>query len=414
MIEQALFKLYTYTKNRNTLRAFKKQQKVAYKHYKKSLKNKTDNFQLPTEVPIEPKEVPKIEPEPSCEIHLEPEPQIDAHVNSKPLSEIEPEPVVKPPEDILIIPLSQIELEKDFNPRKFYDDIYIKKLADSITETGLQTPITVRPCEDHYLVVAGHCRVKACRLAGVTEIPCVIKDLTDKQAFYASVAENTARKEMDPISEALAFQKMVKWNLSLKQISQKVGVGISTVRDRLALLTLSTEIQQLIIDSKLPIGHALVLANYKLKPENQLKALDKIVKAHESGKKLKVTEFEVYVKTLFGNEKQNGVLFDVSQIDKITDAELLSQGLMGIVKKVNTMAMKDSTGKDKQANILNGNIDKIIAKQAEKLQSTEGSEFTVKQVRNLADYLSKLADQSTVVSTATINGQDYVCESTIN
>lgn len=158
--------------------------------------------------------------------------------------------------EVTTISLSKIK-RSDKQPRKYFDEGSIKELSESIKKDGLMQPITVRKVSrDTFEIVQGERRYRACKLAGLSEIPAIIKELDDEEAFHLSVIENIQREDMTPIEEAKAFQEYVEMGYTHAEIAKKVSKSRTYVTSSLRLLKLNGRILGWINDGKLSEGHA--------------------------------------------------------------------------------------------------------------------------------------------------------------
>jgi len=156
------------------------------------------------------------------------------------------------------------------NDRTVFDPIEIENLAASIKEHGLIQPITVRDISDNidkniYMIVAGERRYRACKLLGWTEIPAIVRDLTDEEASAIMLTENVTRQDLDPIDEGIAYKsRMNVFGWSVNDISEKTGISTTRIRFRLKLLNLNKEIIHLVRTGNLSLGYAQILADAEL------------------------------------------------------------------------------------------------------------------------------------------------------
>ncbi len=155
------------------------------------------------------------------------------------------------------VKLSDIEPNRN-QPRKNFDEEALAELAHSIEQHGVLQPLLVRPCPDgSYQLVAGERRWRASRMAGLSEVPVVIRDLTDAQVAELALVENLQREDLDPIEEALGFKELSeKYEYTQEEISNLVGCSRPAVANALRLLTLPEEIITLISKKQLSPGHA--------------------------------------------------------------------------------------------------------------------------------------------------------------
>lgn len=156
--------------------------------------------------------------------------------------------------------ISEIEPNKE-QPRKDFDTAALGDLADSIREYGILQPLVVRPMPDGgYQLVAGERRWRAARMAGLTEVPVVIKELTDQQAMELALVENLQREDLNPIEEARGYQELMeKFEMTQEQVSARVGKSRPVITNALRLLKLPQEVQELLSIGKLSNGHARAL-----------------------------------------------------------------------------------------------------------------------------------------------------------
>ncbi len=158
---------------------------------------------------------------------------------------------------ITYMKLSKIEPNEN-QPRKSFDKEKIEILAASIKENGLIQPIIITEGENGmYKIVAGERRWRACRKAGLTEIPVLIRGYSDEQAAEVALVENLQREDLNPIEEALGYNLLItEFSMTQDTVSQKVGKSRSAVANSLRLLTLGDDIKNMLVDGKLTGGHA--------------------------------------------------------------------------------------------------------------------------------------------------------------
>ena len=191
------------------------------------------------------------------------------------------------------LPLREIEPDPD-QPRKTFDDETLAELASSIAEHGLIQPIAVRPkVSGGYLIVAGERRWRACRMAGLTEAPVVVKDVTDEQAMEIALVENLQREDLDPVEEAMCIRElMTRCDLTQEQAARKLGKSRSALANSLRLLNLPENVLELLKSGFINTGHAKVILGLPT-PELQEQAAQMIAD-HE----LNVRQAEVLCKKL--------------------------------------------------------------------------------------------------------------------
>ena len=155
------------------------------------------------------------------------------------------------------VKLMEIEPNRD-QPRKQFDEDALNELADSIAKHGVLQPLLVRPLlNGGYQLVAGERRWRASRIAGLTEVPVVIKDLTDAQVAELALVENVQREDLNPLEEANGYKELSeKYGYTQDEISSMVGRSRSAVANALRLLSLPSEVQELVMKGELSTGHA--------------------------------------------------------------------------------------------------------------------------------------------------------------
>jgi len=161
-----------------------------------------------------------------------------------------------------LIPVEKIEVNP-FQPRSNFDVEALKELAESIKVQGIIQPITVRQLdEDTFQLISGERRLKASKMAGLTEIPAYIRAGNDQQMLEMALIENIQREELNPIEVALSYQRLIaECNLKQEELGDRVGKKRSTVNNYLRLLKLPPDIQAGLRDGKVSMGHARALIN---------------------------------------------------------------------------------------------------------------------------------------------------------
>ena len=158
------------------------------------------------------------------------------------------------------LPLREIEPDPG-QPRKTFDDETLAELSASIAEHGLLQPIAVRlKPSGGYLIVAGERRWRASRMAGLTEVPVIVKDVTDEQAMELALVENLQREDLDPVEEAAGIRElMTRCDLTQEQAARKLGKSRSALANSLRLLSLPETVLELLKSGFITIGHAKVV-----------------------------------------------------------------------------------------------------------------------------------------------------------
>lgn len=157
------------------------------------------------------------------------------------------------------ININDIEPNKE-QPRKHFDEDSIHELADSIKQYGIIQPLILQKKDKYYSIIAGERRWRAARAAGLKEVPAIIKEFTPQEVMEIALIENIQREDLNPIEEALAYQKLIK-EFSLKQdeVADRVSKSRVAVTNSMRLLKLDDRVQQMLIDSMISSGHARTL-----------------------------------------------------------------------------------------------------------------------------------------------------------
>lgn len=175
----------------------------------------------------------------------------------------------------------QINIEKlksgAFQPRKNFEKQSLEELAQSIKSSGLLQPIVVRKVGEQFEIVAGERRWRASQIAGLHEVPVIIKNYNDKETLELAIIENIQREDLNPIEEAEGFNRlMIEFKLSHQQIAEKVGKERVSVTNSLRLLALPEKIKEMLINSNISSGHAKVLLGVS-DEEKQKKLAESII-----------------------------------------------------------------------------------------------------------------------------------------
>ena len=183
-------------------------------------------------------------------------------------------------------------------PRKNFDEDSLQELADSIRQVGVIQPILVQDRKDHYEIIAGERRWRAAKLAGLKEVPVIIRDYTEQEIMEISLIENIQREDLNPIEEAQAYKRLLtEFNLKQDEVAERVSKSRTAVTNSMRLLKLTDKVQQMVIDEMITTGHARALLGVE-DPEEQYEIAQRIF-----DQKLSVREVEKLVKNLHKPEK---------------------------------------------------------------------------------------------------------------
>ena len=196
-----------------------------------------------------------------------------------------------------VVKITKIEPNRE-QPRKNFDEDALQELADSIKQFGLLQPILVQDRKTYYEIIAGERRWRAAKLAGLKEVPVIIRDYTEQEIVEISLIENIQREDLNPIEEALAYKRLLtEFHLKQDEVAERVSKSRTAVTNSMRLLKLCDEVQQMIIDDMISSGHARALISIE-NPEEQYNIAQKIF-----DEKLSVRDVEKLVKNLNKPEK---------------------------------------------------------------------------------------------------------------
>ncbi|ADH61937.1 parB-like partition protein [Thermoanaerobacter mathranii subsp. mathranii str. A3] len=191
-----------------------------------------------------------------------------------------------------------------YQPRKQFNEESLKELAESIKQNGIIQPIIVRKVASGYQIVAGERRWRAAKIAGLSEIPAIVRDFDDLQVMEIALIENLQREDLNPIEEAKAYKALIEqFNLTQEEISKKIGKSRSVIANSIRLLNLDDRVQAMLVKGEITIGHAKVILSLPSK-NLQYEAAKKVVTEN-----LNVRETEDLVKNLLrknGKSSQKG------------------------------------------------------------------------------------------------------------
>ena len=159
----------------------------------------------------------------------------------------------------ILVKINQVEPNRD-QPRKDFDEDSLMELADSIRQFGILQPLLVQKKKDYYEIIAGERRWRAAKLAGIKEIPIIIKEYTDQEIVEISLIENIQRENLNPIEEAAAYKRLLEeFHLKQDEVAERVSKSRTAVTNSMRLLKLSPRVQQMIVDDMISTGHARAL-----------------------------------------------------------------------------------------------------------------------------------------------------------
>lgn len=199
---------------------------------------------------------------------------------------------------VFTVKMTQIEPNRK-QPRKQFDEDALLELAESIKQFGVLQPLLVQKKDDYYEIIAGERRWRASKLAGIKEVPVILKDFSEQEAVEISLIENIQRENLNPIEEAAAFKRLMEeFHLKQDTIAERVAKSRTAVTNSMRLLKLDERVQQMLIDEMLSTGHARALLAIDDK-EMQYGAAVKVF-----DEKLSVRETEKLVKEVLNPRKK--------------------------------------------------------------------------------------------------------------
>lgn len=203
---------------------------------------------------------------------------------------VEKEVIVKEPAEI-VLRINEVEPNRE-QPRRNFDEDSLLELSESIRQYGIIQPIIVKKRDDYYEIVAGERRWRAAKMAGIKEVPVVIKDFSDREIMEVALIENIQREDLNPIEEALAYQRLIKeYDLKQDEVAERVSKSRVTITNSMRLLKLDERVQKMVIDGMLSSGHARALLSVE-DGEKQftlaMKIFDEKLSVRETEKLVKV------------------------------------------------------------------------------------------------------------------------------
>ena len=245
------------------------------------------------------------------------------------------------PEDkgpVSIVSITKVEPNRE-QPRRKFDEDALAELADSIKQFGVLEPLIVQDRKKYYEIIAGERRWRAAKLAGMKEVPVIIKKLTEQEIVEISLIENLQREDLNEIEEAQAYKRLLEeFHLKQDEVAERVSKSRSAVTNSIRLLKLSDEVQQMIIDEKLSAGHARALIPVE-DARQQLTLAERVF-----DEKLSVRDIEKIVKDLNKEKKdKKAKTLDESMIAVYQRLEEKLKTQLGT--KVSIKAKEDGTGK---------------------------------------------------------------------
>ena len=221
-----------------------------------------------------------------------------------------------------IVKITQVEPNSE-QPRKDFDEDALLELADSIKQFGVLQPLLVQKKNDYYEIIAGERRWRAAKLAGLKEVPVLVREYTEQEVVEISLIENIQRENLNPIEEAIAYKRLLKeFHLKQDEIAERVSKSRTAVTNSMRLLKLNSKVQQMVIDDMISTGHARALLALE-DEEQQYTIANKIF-----DEKLSVRETEKLIKIL-KNPKKTAKKEKIEHTFIYENLEEKMKGIMG-------------------------------------------------------------------------------------
>ena len=249
--------------------------------------------------------------------------------------------------------ITEVEPNRE-QPRKNFDEDALLELSESIKQYGLLQPILVQDRKDYYEIIAGERRWRAAKLAGLKQVPVIIKNLTDQEIVEISLIENIQRENLNPIEEAQAYKRLLnEFHLKQDEVAERVSKSRTAVTNSMRLLKLSDDVQRMVIDEMITTGHARALLGVE-DPAEQYNLAQRIF-----DEKLSVREVEKIVKNMGKpvKPKKEKVVDKSMQViyDDISEKLKTQLGT-----KVNIVPKEDGSGKIEIEFYSHDELDRIL------------------------------------------------------
>jgi len=217
----------------------------------------------------------------------------------------------------ILMDIKKVEPNRE-QPRKNFDEDALLELSESIKQFGVLQPLLVQDKKGYYEIIAGERRWRAAKLAGLKEVPVIIKDLTEQEVVEIALIENIQRENLNPIEEAIAYKRLLtEFNLKQDEVAERVSKSRTAVTNSMRLLKLNEKVQQMVIDDMLSTGHARALLGIddqekqyqtaqkifdeKLSVRETEKLIKKIQQEKEEDKSKKETKVDSKMAAIFGD-----------------------------------------------------------------------------------------------------------------
>ncbi|MDO4600900.1 MAG: ParB/RepB/Spo0J family partition protein [Eubacteriales bacterium] len=235
------------------------------------------------------------------------------------------------------VKISSVEPNRS-QPRKHFDEDALLELAESIKQYGVLQPLLVSDKKGYYEIIAGERRWRAAKIAGLKEVPVIVKEFTEQEVVEISLIENIQREDLNPIEEAMAYKRLLdEFHLKQDEIAERVAKSRTAVTNSMRLLKLDEKVQQMLIDEMISAGHARAILALPDK-EQQASVATKVF-----DEKMSVRETEKLVKTLMEPPREKNVEKNTTEDAVYESLEEKMKAIMGTKVVINRK--KNNKGK---------------------------------------------------------------------
>ena len=251
-----------------------------------------------------------------------------------------------------MLKISMIEPNRE-QPRKKFDEDALQELSESIKQYGILQPLLVSDKKDYYEIVAGERRWRAAKMAGLKEVPVVVKEFSTQEIVEISLIENIQREDLNPVEEAMAYKRLIdEFHLKQDEIAERVSKSRTAVTNSMRLLKLDSRVQQMMVDEMISAGHARAILAIS-DPEQQYNAAMKVF-----DEKLSVRETEKLVKSILTPTKKKPVVSNPTEDAIYESLEEKMKGITGT--RVFIHRKKNNKGKIEIEYYSRDDLDRII------------------------------------------------------
>ena len=253
-----------------------------------------------------------------------------------------------------MVPISKVEPDRE-QPRKFFNEDALQELAESIKQYGVFQPLLVQKEKDYYKIIAGERRWRAAKIAGLKEIPVIVKELSDQEIAEIQLIENIQREDLNPIEIAEGYRQLIdKYGFTQDELAEKISKSRTAITNTLRLLKLDERVRQMIVDELISTGHARAILSIE-DSDKQYEFAQKIF-----DEKMSVRDVEKAIKNM---QKDPKVKKDNQKIDKKTEAiyHSLEENMKQIMgTKVTIQAKNGNQGKVEIEYYSQDELDRIV------------------------------------------------------